>query len=96
MKKIYTTWGFEKDNQPHTLVEGEGPLRFANGEVDCECEKLFWTIEACSYEKAMSIYYLRQGWYPYKHEGEAEPCPKCGGLLYPKSSGQCWRCDYRC
>lgn len=94
MKKIYTTWGLEKDEQPHTLVEGEGPLRFSNGEADPRCEKLFWIIEACSPEEAMSIYYLRQGWAPYKPEGEAEPCPKCGAMFYPKGSGQCWQCSY--
>ena len=96
MNKTYSVWALEGKNIGHCLVAGEGPLQFANGEIDEECEVRLYTFEAASHEEAMSIYYLRQGWAPYKPEGEAEPCPSCGAMHYPKGSGECWRCDHHC
>ncbi len=96
MKRIYTAWGRSDEDRPHILLGGEGPLRFANGETDPDCQKLFWRIEANSWEEAASIYNLRQVWGPYRPEGKPEPCPKCGAMFYPEGSGQCWQCDYEC
>jgi hypothetical protein len=96
MKKTYSVWALKGETIGHTLVVGEGPLRFANGEADEECEERLYTFEAASSEEAMAIYYMRQGWAPYKPEGEATPCPICGAMFYPKGSGECWSCDYRC
>jgi hypothetical protein len=96
MNKKYSVWALEGENIGHCLVEGEGPLQFANGEIDDECEIRLYTFEAASLEEAMSIYHLRQGWVPYKPEGKAEPCPNCGAMYYPKGSGECWRCEYHC
>ena len=94
MKRILTAWGRNQDEQPHILVQGENALKFANGNVDPECQKLFWKFDACSYEEAMAIYYTRLGWAPYKPTGESQPCPKCAAMFYPEGSGQCWQCDY--
>ena len=74
----FTAWGLEDEEFPHMLVGGEEPARFGNGEIDPDCQKKFYTIEACTWEEAMSIYHLRQGWEPYKPHGEATPCPECG------------------
>ena len=93
MKRIYSAWGPEDDDYPNTLIEGAGPPRFGNGDVDSDCPKRFWTIEAGSFEEASATYHLRMGFEPYKPMGPASPCPKCGALMYPKGSGQCWACD---
>jgi len=92
MKKTYSCWGPLADGRPNCLVEGEGPLRFKNGEVDPECEKKFWEFEAESLEEAMSIYYLRQGWAPYVPDGNPSECVSCGETVYLSSSGKCWKC----
>jgi hypothetical protein len=96
MKKIYTAWGLNNETLPHMLVGGEDPVTYANGEKDPECEKIFWQIEASTWEEAMAIHHLRQGFEPYKPMGKAEPCPKCGALFYPQGGGECWSCDYEC
>ena len=96
MKKTYSVWALKGENIGHTLVGGEGPLRFANGEIYEECEERLYVFEASSYEEAMSIYYIRQGWAPYKPQGEAAPCPKCNAMHYPKGSGECWKCNHDC
>jgi hypothetical protein len=96
MKKIYSAWALKGEKFAHTLVGGEEPLRFLNCEVDIECEVRLYTFEACSYEEALSIYYLRQGWAPYKPEGAATPCPECRAMHYSKGSGECWQCSHQC
>ena len=94
MKRIYTAWGLESESFPHILVGGDEPLTYANGEIDPDCEKIFWQIEACSWEEASSINNLRLGYGPYYPMGDAEPYPNCGALYYPSGSGECWSCDY--
>jgi len=95
MKRIYSTWGFEKDERPHTLIGGTQPLTFENGEVDSDCEKIFYQFEACSWEEANAIYHLRQEFEPYNPDVPAAPCPKCGVLFYPEGGGECWNCDHQ-
>lgn len=94
MKRIFTAWAREGEMFPHSLVCGEEPRHFMKGTVDPDCQILIWRIEACSWEEAMAIYNLRQGWAPYNPGTPAEPCPKCGALFYPLGSGQCWQCDH--
>lgn len=96
MKRIFTSWGSKEAKYPHTLVSGEGPPTFNDGSLEPNCEQLFWRIEAATWEEAMAIYHLRQGWEPYRPEGKAEPCPDCGALNYPEGSGQCWQCHHQC
>lgn len=93
MKRIYSAWGEKENSEARCLVEGEGPPRFANGEIDRTCPDLCFYIEANSWEEAMAIYHLRQGWEPYRPMGEAAKCPSCGAIYYPEGSGQCWRCN---
>ena len=95
-KSIFTAWGMEEDEYPHALVGGDKPITFGDGSTDPECEKAFYTIEACTWEEAMAIYYIRQGWDPYRPNGEATPCPECGALHYSHGSGSCWQCDHKC
>jgi len=96
MKKTYSAWALKGEKIAHALSYGKEPLRFPNGEIDEECEVMLYSFEACSHEEAMAIYYIRQGWAPYKPEGEAAPCPECGSMLYPKGSNECWSCNYKC
>lgn len=90
MKKLYSVWVRKGEAVAHTLIKGESPLPF-----DPECEEKLYSFEAATWEEAMAIYALRQGWSPYKPAGEATPCPACGATYYPKGSGECWQCDYR-
>jgi len=80
---------------PHTIIEGEGPPKFSNGKPYPDCDKLFWRIESSTFEEAMSIYNLRQGWEPYRPQGEVKPCPNCAAMYYPEGSGQCWQCHHQ-
>ena len=91
-RSVYTAWGRKSDTRPHTLVGGEGPPRFANGQPQPDCERCFWTIHANTWEEAMAVHNLRQGFMPY-HPGPAADCPTCGATIYPEGSGRCWSCD---
>ncbi len=96
MNRIYSVWSHKGEQSGHTLIEGEGPLRFANGEIDEDCEERLYTIEAGSWEEAAAIYHLRQGWEPYNPDCVSKPCPDCGAMHYPEGSGECWRCEHKC
>jgi hypothetical protein len=50
-----------------------------------------YDFEAATWEEAMSIHNLRQGFGPYMPAGEPEDCPVCGVPYYPDGSGVCWR-----
>lgn len=89
--KTFTAWG--QNNEAHTMVEGEEPPTFEDGEVQPDCEELIWKIMACSREEAMAIYHLRQGWEPYQPFGVPAPCPACNETYYPEDSGLCWKCE---
>jgi hypothetical protein len=89
--QIFTAWGSKNGTNAHTLVSGEGPPKFNDGTLQPDCEKLFWRIESATYEEAMAIYRLRQGWEPYD-PGKPDRCANCGAVCYPEGSGQCWQC----
>ena len=95
MNKVYTAWAIEGEKHPHCLVEGEEPLRFNDGSTDPDCQIALWRIEACTWEEASAIYHIRQGWEPYKPEGQGSECPECGRIYYPDGSGECWNCGHR-
>ena len=94
MKRVFSAWGSVGDRLPHTLVYGEGPPRFVNGEVIRECEVCLWRIEVGTFEEASAIFNLRRGFEPYLPQGDAQPCPNCGVPFYPAGSGQCWNCEH--
>jgi len=93
MRRVFTAWR-SLDASQISLVPGEGPPRFANGELQPDCEVMLWRIEVGSYEEAMAVRNLRLGYEPYVPLGEASPCPNCGSLHYPESTGQCWNCNH--
>lgn len=93
MRRIFSAWR-SLDGCETTLVGGEGPPRFANGELQPNCEIMLWRIEVGSYEEAAAIHNLRLGLNPYVPEGDSAPCPNCGSMYFPENSGQCWNCDY--
>ncbi|MGI0118258.1 hypothetical protein [Zooshikella sp. RANM57] len=86
MNKTYSVWALEGEDIGHTLMEGEDPLQFHNGEVDEECEVRLYSFEAASHEEAMSIYYLRQGWAPYKPEVSQPLAPIAVLCTIPKAA----------
>lgn len=47
-------------------------------------------IDAETWEEAMTLHHLRQGWEPY-NPGKADECSVCGALYYPEGSGVCYR-----
>ena len=53
---------------------------------------LLYRIDAATWEEACAVHHLRQGWEPYRPQGAARPCPRCGATYYPEGSGECWRC----
>jgi hypothetical protein len=87
----YSVWGRNNDDFPNTIVEGHEPARYGNGSIDDDCQKKFYEIEAMTYEEAMAIFYLRQGWGPY-NPGEPGECPLCDSVIYPDRTGKCWKC----
>ena len=93
MKRVFTAWR-SLDGLQTSLVHGEAPPRFANGELQPDCEVKLWRLEVGSYEEAMAIHNLRRGCGPYIPQGQAAPCPRCGSMYYPENSGQCWNCDH--
>lgn len=64
MKRVFTAWR-SLDGSQISLVPGEGPPRFSNGEPQSDCEVMIWRIEVGSYEEAMAIRNLRLGYEPY-------------------------------
>ena len=62
-----------------------------DGPPEPDLEHLY-TVEAATWEEAMSIHHLRMGWDPYRPLGKAAPCEFCGALVYPHGTGLCWKC----
>jgi hypothetical protein len=94
--RVFTAWGQEGSPIAGTLVGGEGPPAYCNGEIMPDCEKFFYRIDAATLEEAHAIHDLRRGYAPGAPMGDAAPCPDCGAKHYPHSSGQCWQCDHHC
>lgn len=91
MKRIFSAWGVEGSDLAYRISEGaDRPPSSEDTPVH------IWTVEVGSFEEALAILNLRNGWDPCPPEGFAHPCPKCGALHYPEASGQCWRCDHVC
>ena len=88
--KTYTVWG--NKGSAHTVVAGEDQPKFADGRLMPDCEEIIFSIQACTWEEAMAIYYLRMGHEPYKPAGKPDNCPNCDSIFYPSGSGECWRC----
>jgi len=89
MKRVFSAWGMEGCELAYRLAEGTD--RPPHSE---ETPRLLWTVEAGSFEEAMAIRNLRNGWEPYCPSGEPSACPKCAAIYYPDDFGQCWRCDH--
>ena len=94
MKK-YSVWANKGDKIGHTLMAGLDPLTFNDGSIDPDAEIMLYSFDAETYEEAMSIYHIRQGWAPYKPGGDSEYCPKCSAIFYPNGSGECWQCHFQ-
>ena len=51
-----------------------------------------YTISAATFEEAMAVHHLRQGWEPYQPIGQAAQCQQCRSVYYPDGGGECWKC----
>ena len=95
-----TTWRLTQFGEimedPHTIIAGEDQPKFVDGSPMPDCEEIIFRIQACTWEEAMAIYYLRMGYEPYKPAGNPGNCPKCDSFFYPSGSGECWRCGKIC
>lgn len=90
MKK-YSVWT-NTEGTSIAMALGEGRPTFGNGQPDPNATVLMFLIHAETWEEALAIKSLRLGWEPYRPHGAAKPCPSCGMLYYPESSGECWHC----
>ena len=52
-----------------------------------------YTITAATFEEAMAVHHLRQGWEPYQPTGQPGHCSRCQSIFYPEGSGECWKCE---
>jgi hypothetical protein len=89
MREKYQAIGLDDDS---IVLTTEGNARILRGQGLLTGFALLYEFEADTPEEAHAIHNLRQGWEPYKPEGEPEKCPKCNAIYYPESSGICWRC----
>jgi hypothetical protein len=60
----YTAWG--RAGKADTLVEGDGPPRFADGTLIDPGAEVVATLQADIWEEAMRQYHELQGWGPYR------------------------------
>jgi hypothetical protein len=89
--RVFQVWFDPEDNGLLLTVFHNVQANRDNGQLSDDA-KLLYEIVTETYEEAMAIHYLRQGWAPYVPMGEAAPCPKCTTPYYPEGSGDCWRC----
>lgn len=54
-----------------------------------------YMIRAATWEEAMAIHYLRQGWGTYLPAGAPGTCAQCTAVIYPDGTAECWRCGCR-
>lgn len=91
MKRVFSAWGVEGCGLAYRLAEGTARPQFSE-----DTPVLLWSVEVGSFEEALAIRNLRNGWEPYTPIGEPSPCPVCAAIHYADDSGQCWRCDHVC
>jgi hypothetical protein len=89
--RIFQVWFDPADNGLLLTVFQNVQANRDNGQLSDDA-RLLYEIVTETYEEAMAIHYLRQGWAPYVPMGEAAPCPQCTTPYYPEGSGDCWRC----
>ena len=79
--------GLEITLLPADQVDGERTAGLLTPDA-----KLLYRFEAGNLEEATAIHYLRMGWEPFRPDGPAEACQRCGAKVYPQESGECWQC----
>jgi len=90
--KLYQVWRDPEDDSLTVSTE-DGIARLREQNLLSASAVFLYPITAASYEEASAIYYLRQGWHPYRPMGNAELCPRgCGSHFYPGGSGECPFC----
>jgi len=91
-KQIWECWESEIDGTL-TLTTPENAKALNEWGGLGKAPILRYSIESATGEEAAAIHALRQGFEPYRPQGESAPCPKCEAVIYPDASGDCWRCQ---
>ena len=89
--RVYQAWFDPEDRGLLLTVFENVQANRDNGQLS-DAATLLYEIAAETYEEAMAIHALRQGWAPYLPMGEGAGCPRCSAVYYPEGSGECWRC----
>jgi hypothetical protein len=90
--KIYQAW---RDADGVSLSDLTGiQSQRDNGQLSVDAV-LEYELGAATFEEALAIHNLRQGFGPHVPMGEPAQCPQCAAWFYPQGSGQCWRCDHK-
>lgn len=87
----YECWFDPEDNGLSLLRFQDVQCNRDEGQLS-EAAILQYRFIAHSYEEAMAIHALRQGWAPYVPMGEVGTCAYCAAVVYPECYGVCWRC----
>lgn len=86
----YYAWQVLEEEVGAVTLTVESDYRKFNGDMGPE-PTLLYTIDTPTWEEAMAIHHVRQGFEPYK-PGPPGECPACKSVLYPEGSGVCWKC----
>jgi len=79
--------GLEITLLPADQVDGERTAGLLTPDA-----KLLYRFEAGNLEEATAIHHMRMGWEPFRPDGPAVACQRCGARVYPQESGECWQC----
>jgi len=94
LKKFYEAW---QDENSISFTEAEGIKWQKSQGMLSNNAKLLHSVEADTWEEAMTAHYQKMSWSPYKPEGEAKDYPNnCGAMFYPEGSGECANCGKIC
>jgi hypothetical protein len=90
---LYQCW-FDPADQSLSLVRFSRVHELRHQGSLSDAAVLQYAFVAETYEEAMAVHCLRQGWAPYLPMGEAGSCPRCSANYYPEGYGDCWRCGH--
>jgi hypothetical protein len=97
MKKTYEAWSEENGDPGSTFISADAVETMTSKGLLSKDARLVYRIEADTFEEAMAVHYIKQGWSPFVPAGKACKCPNgCGAIFYPEGSGECPNCGRIC
>lgn len=95
--KKYAYWRFKNSLEESffPVTDHDCVPRFANGRPMFLLDEadLIYVIKAETFEEALAVHYLRQGFQPYTPMGEPQQCLSCHNYFY-LGSGECF-CGFK-